>query len=201
MLGRVVELQAAQDASSLRSRQGPVKGGDRHYSIKVDFLDAANGMTQRITMPSGKTLDVRIPAGIESGKQIRLKGQGHDSPNGAAAGDALIEVSVRPHQFFERDGSNIRIEVPVTLYEAVLGAKVEVPTIDGTVSMKIPKNSDSGTVLRLKGRGLNKEKSGDRGDQYIKIRIALPADTDPELERVIGEWAQQQQYDPRKDLK
>jgi DnaJ-class molecular chaperone len=184
-----------------RRQQGPVKGGDRHYSIKVDFLDAANGMTQRITMPSGKTLDVRIPAGIESGKQIRLKGQGHDSPNGAAAGDALIEVSVRPHQFFERDDSDIRIEVPVTLYEAVLGAKVEVPTIDGTVSMTIPKNSDSGTVLRLKGRGLNKDKSSDRGDQYIKIRIALPANTDPELERVIGEWAQQQQYDPRKDLK
>lgn len=184
-----------------RRQRGPVKGGDRHYSIKVDFLDAANGTTQRITLPTGKTLDVSIPAGIEDGKQIRLKGQGHESPNGGPAGDAMIEVAVRRHKFFERDGDDIRIELPITIYEAVLGAKIEVPTIDGAVAMTIPKGSDSGKVLRLKERGLPKGKGKQRGDEYVKLKLILPAKKDAELERLIDEWAKENQYDPRASLK
>jgi DnaJ-class molecular chaperone len=184
-----------------RRQRGPVKGGDRHYSITVDFLDAANGATQRITLPTGKTLDVSIPAGIAEGQQVRLKGQGHESADGGSPGDALIEVAVRRHKFFERDGNDIRVELPITIYEAVLGAKIEVPTIDGAVAMTIPKGSDSGKVLRLKGRGLPKGKGKQRGDEYVKLKLILPPEKDPELERLIDEWSKERQYDPRAALK
>jgi DnaJ-class molecular chaperone len=184
-----------------RRQRGPIKGGDRHYSIKVDFLDAAKGTTQRISLPTGKTLDVKIPAGIQDGKQIRLKGQGHENPDGGAAGDALIEVTVRPHAVFERDGNDIRIELPITLYEAVLGAKIQIPTVDGPVAMTIPKGSDCGTVLRLKGRGLRQGRGKERGDQYVKVKIALPPTADAELERLISDWTQGHEYDPRKSIK
>ena len=178
----------------------PQRGQDRTYRVTVDFLDAVNGLTRRINLPSGKTLDVKIPAGIEDGKQIRLKGQGHPGLNGGPAGDALIEVTVRPHPLFERDGGDIRMELPVSLPEAVLGGKVQVPTIDGPVSMTIPKGASSGRTLRLKGRGIAQGKNGSRGDQYVRLKIVLPEEPDPELEKLIEKWAKGHAYDPRDKL-
>ena len=124
-------------------RHGPMQGEDARFQLEVDFLDAVRGGTKRLTLPSGKSLDVKIPAGIESGQTIRLKGQGEPGPG--QAGDALIEIKVREHALYKRDGHNIRIELPVTLQEAVLGAKVEVPTIHGAVTVSVPKGANTGT--------------------------------------------------------
>ena len=174
-----------------RGRRGPVRGADRQFELTVDFLDAAQGATRRVNLPGGKTLDVRIPAGIEDGKQIRLKGQGEPSPGGGPAGDALVEVRVRPHPLFKRDGNDIRIDLPVSLPEAVLGAKVKVPTIGGTVNLKVPKGANSGQTLRLKGRGI----AG--GDQFVTLVVKLPAKPDKDLEAVLERWLKGGGYDPR----
>jgi len=135
-------------------RPAPARGADRLYTLKVSFLDAAKGTKQRLTLPRGKTLDVTIPAAIESGQTIRLKNQGEPGRDGAPAGDALITVEVAPHPRFTRKGKDIHVEARVTLPEAVLGARIQVPTIDGAVSLKVPKGSNTGTTLRLKGKGI-----------------------------------------------
>jgi DnaJ-class molecular chaperone len=178
----------------------PHRGADRSYKITVDFLDAAQGSTRRINLPSGKMLDVKIPAGIADGKQIRLKGQGHPGINGGPAGDALIEVSVREHPYFRLDGHDIRVDVPISIDEAVLGAKIEVPTIDGKVSMAIPKNASSGRTMRLKGKGIVKNKSGERGDQYVTLSIVLPGEADAELEKAVAKWSKSHHYNVRSKL-
>lgn len=180
-----------------RQQQQNRRGADRSYKITVDFLDAANGTTRRIGMPDGRTLDVKIPPGIEDGKQIRLKGQGDAGMAGGAAGDALIEVTIRPHDRFRREGGDIHLDLPISLPEAVLGAKVEVPTIDGTVSMTIPKGANTGRKLRLKGRGIAKGKSAERGDQYVHLQVVLPTKTDEELAAFVEQWAAKNDYNPR----
>ena len=171
-----------------RARQSaPQKGSDRSYKITVDFLDAAKGSTRRITLPDGKMLDVRIPAGMVDGKQIRLRGQGDPGP--AGPGDALVEVNVRPHRQFRREGTDIHLDLPLALADAVLGAKVEVPTINGPVTMTIPKGANNGQVLRLKAKGIKPPNAQEAGNQYVHLQLTLPDPPDPELTALLEQWA------------
>lgn len=179
-----------------RSR-GPAKGADRTYKISVSFIDAVKGATRRISMPDGKKLDVKIPPGIEDGQQIRLKGLGHPGGPGQPAGDALVEVAVTPHDHFRREGADIHLELPISLDEAVLGAKIAVPTIDGMVNMTIPKGTNSGRTLRLRGKGVPLKGGTERGDQYVRLEIMLPEEANPELESLIEKWAREHSYDVR----
>lgn len=181
--------QGGQRGSGFNAR-----GADAHYALSVSFLEAALGVKRRINLPDGQSFDVTIPAGLQSGQILRLAGKGMPGYGHGPAGDALIEVGVEPHPFFRRDGKDIHLELPVTLQEAVLGAKVEVPTIKGTVHLTIPPNSTSGTKLRLKGRGL----SG--GNQYVVLKIALPTDEEPELHEFLKKWKPHHVFDPRKHL-
>lgn len=164
-----------------------MRGRDMRYRLEVDFLDAAAGAKKRVTMPDGKTLDIAIPAGLEDGQTLRLRGQG-ERGSGAHRGDVYVEVKVKPHAIFERKGADIHVEAPISLKEAVLGGKITVPTIDGQVSLTVPKNANSGTVLRLRGRGVPKGKTGTNGDQFVKLKIVLPEGGDEELEEFVKNW-------------
>lgn len=177
-----------------------MRGGNVTYSLRVPFLDAVKGARKRLNLPDGRVLDVDIPAGIDSGQTIRLKGQGGAGIGGGPAGDALIEIEVEPHPLFRRDGSDIRIDLPVTLAEALLGGKVRVPTVDGAVAMTVPKGANSGTVLRLKGKGVPAPKGGARGDQYVTVRPVLPSSPDGEFEEFIRRWYEAHPHDPRSNL-
>jgi DnaJ-class molecular chaperone len=169
-----------------------MRGGDRQYTLTIDFVEAANGAKKRVTLASGRELDVTIPAGIEDGQVLRLQGQGEAGSGGGAAGAALIEVRVAPHPLFRRDGGDIRVELPVSLAEAVLGGRIEVPTTTGTVAMKVPKGSNTGTQLRLKGKGI-----AGKGDQYVTLKVVLPEPPDPALEKFVETWPARD-YDPRR---
>jgi len=162
----------------------PQKGADVVYRLKIPFEDAVALKPQRITLGDGKTIDLKLPQGLEDGTRIRLAGKGEDGPGGR--GDALVTIEIAPHRFFTRDGTNIRLTLPVTLKEAVLGAKVKVPTPEGAVMLTIPKGTTSGKVLRLKGRGFA-AKDGKRGDQLVTIDIDLPPE-DAELQRFAETW-------------
>lgn len=172
-----------------RGRTRTHRGQDHSYRIAVPFLDAARGTTRRLTLPGGRTLDVRIPPGIESGQSIRLRGQGGEGYGGAPAGDALIEVEVEPHPYFSRQGDDIHLDLPISLTEAVLGAKVSVPTIDGPVQLSVPKGANTGRKLRLKNRGIKRE--GGRGDQYVSLRVMLPETVDPKLAELVERWGRE----------
>jgi len=172
-------------------------GQDLHASLTITLADAAKGTKTRVHLPTGKDVEVKIPAGIASGQQIRLKGQGWPSAT-SKAGDALITINVAPHPVFKPDGPDLRIELPITLYEAVLGGKVRVPTLDGAVELAIPAGTNSGRTFRLKGKGL-KAKSG-AGDLLATVRIVLPEGADDELKELMKKWRDQKAYDPRKDL-
>ncbi len=180
------------------ARRGPVpeRGADRHYTIEIGFVDSARGCKRRVTMPGGKQLDVAIPAGIGDGQPIRLKGQGEEGKLGGGAGDAIIEVKLLPHEFFARQGDDVHVELPITVDEAVLGAKIAVPTVDGMVAVSVPKGTSSGTTLRLKGRGMPR-RDGQRGDQYIKLKIVLPEKPNAALEKLIEGWVKGNRYDVR----
>lgn len=171
-------------------------GRDAEVAITITLAEAAKGGTRRVHLPTGRDVDVKIPAGLSDGQQIRLKGQGLPGPG--AVGDALITVTIAPHPLFEREGANLRVNLPVTLYEAVLGAKVRVPTLDGAVELAIPANTNSGRTFRLKGKGLP-DKRG-TGDLYVTVRIMLRDKPDPELEALMRTWRDETPYDPRKDL-
>jgi DnaJ-class molecular chaperone len=171
-------------------------GADVHASLTVSLPDAARGVTQRLRLPTGKDVDVKIPAGIANGQQIRLKGQGMAGQ--AGAGDVLISVSIAPHPVFALDGADIRLDLPITLYEAVLGAKVRVPTLDRPVEITIPAWTSSGRTFRLKGKGFP-AKTG-RGDLLATVRIVLPDGSDSELEALMKESQKGKSYDPRKDM-
>ncbi len=162
------------------------RGADRKYALSVGFLDAARGGKRRINLPDGKALDVAIPPGIQDGQQIRLKGQG--DPGNAGAGDGIIEISVEPHPFFERKGNDIHVELPISLREAVLGGKINAPTVDGMVTITVPKSASSGTTLRLKGKGVKPRGADAAGDQYVKLKVLLPKKPDPALEKLVEEW-------------
>lgn len=164
-----------------------MRGSDAHYRLELDFLDAVNGGKRPITLPDGSTLDVTIPAGVRDGQVLRLRGKGRAGIGGGEPGDALIEIEVRPHPIFTRTGDDIHVEVPISLRDAVLGGKISVPTRSGAVSMTVPKWSNTGTVLRLKGKGVPRP-DGKTGDEYVTLRIMLPQQPDPELERLVAQW-------------
>lgn len=171
-----------------------MRGADVTYKAEVDFLEAVQGAKKRLTLSDGKTLDINIPAGTEDGQTLRLKGQGLPGQGGAANGDAFVEIAVRSHPFFERDGRDILLECPISLTEAVLGGTITVPTIDGKVALKVPKHSNTGTQLRLKGKGIVDAKSGKSGDLYIRFVVVLPKEIDPELERSVENWSKSRGY-------
>lgn len=172
-------------------------GADARYALSVDFLDAVNGVSRQIQLPDGSQLNVRIPAGLRDGQILRLKGKGQPGHGGAPAGDALVEVQVRPHPRFRRKGADIEIDLPVSLPEAVLGAKVPVPTVSGEVQVTVPKGANSGTVLRLKGKGVPGAGKRAAGDQLVRLQVVLPKDADAELEAFMTDWAESHPYDPR----
>ena len=175
----------------------PERGLDVQAALTITLPEAAHGTMKRTRLPTGKDVDVKIPAGLIDGQQIRLKGQGLASPGGAA-GDALITVTIAPHPLFKPDGVNLRLDLPVALYEAVLGAKVRVPTLDGAVELAIPPGTSAGRTFRLKGKGLPAK--GGHGDLFVTVRIVLPDARDPALEELMRRWRDAQPYDPRKDL-
>jgi DnaJ-class molecular chaperone len=177
-----------------------LKGADVSYQVRVPFLEAVLGTKQRLQLADGKMLEVQLPPGTDSGQTLRLKGQGLPGRGGAPAGDAFVEVTVEPHPVFSREGSDILVEVPITLYEAVLGATINVPTIDGRVSLKVPAGSNSGTQLRLRGKGVQAGKSGVRGDQYVRLVVMLPKEVDPDLEAAIERSSRSRPYKVRGKL-
>ena len=176
-----------------------LRGADARYALPVDFLDTVAGATRTLTLPDGRILDVRIPPGIEDGQVLRLKGQGSAGLNGGPAGDALIEVHSLPHPFFRREGDDIHVEVPVTLKEAVLGARITVPTPSGNVTMTVPKRSDTGTRLRLRGRGIPAHAGRAAGDQYVTLRVTLAA-ADDALETFLRAWNPAEPGNPRRTM-
>ncbi|HXV22741.1 MAG TPA: J domain-containing protein [Alphaproteobacteria bacterium] len=184
-----------------RNRQSlRMRGEDVSYTLTVSFIEAANGVKKRVMLADGKTLEVTIPPGTEHGQTIRLKGQGMPGVGGGPAGDAYAEIHVEPHAFFTRKDSNVHLEVPVTLPEAVLGATITVPTVDGKVTVKVPPGSNTGSTLRLKGRGVIDRRSGVRGDQYVTLKVVLPEQPDAELKQFLGRWSATHVYNPRAKL-
>jgi DnaJ-class molecular chaperone len=170
------------------------------YTLGVPFLVAARGGKQRVGLPDGRTLDIDVPEGTTDGTTLRLKGQGMPGANGKPAGDAYVEIRVQPHAFFEARDNDIHIEVPATLREAVLGGRIKVPTVGGSVMLNVPPGSNSGTTLRLKGRGLLDRKSGQRGDQYVKLKVVLPDQPDDKLKAFLESWEAGKAQDPRKAM-
>ena len=173
-----------------------MRGRDVRYTLEVDFLEAATGAQKRVTMPDGGVLDITVPEGVADGQTLRLKGQGATGPRGGEAGDALVEIKVRQHVLFKRSGDDIVSELPVTIDEAVLGAKIEVQTISGRVQLTVPKGTSSGKVFRLKGKGVRNTTTGNTGDQLVTVRIVLPETIDDELSYFMSEWRQKHGYNP-----
>ncbi len=189
------EIFGRQARGNLRMR-----GQDVHYRLPLGFLDAINGGKQQLTLPDGSVLDVAIPPGTRDGQILRLRGKGRPGIGGGPPGDALIEIEVRPHHIFTRKGDDIHVELPISLKEAVLGGKVSVPTPSGAVTMTVPKWSNTGTVLRLKGQGAPKP-GGGRGDEYVLLKVMLPERPDPELEKFVSQWAPVDARGPRQAMR
>jgi DnaJ-class molecular chaperone len=184
--------------SGRRGGMGSIPGADVRYTVRIVFLSAMKGVRRRINRHDGKTLDVNIPPGTEDGQSLRLKGQGLQGKGGGPAGDAFVEVRVDAHSYFIRDKSDIEVELPISIDEAVLGAKIKVPTVDGPVTVTVPQNTSSGTRLRLKGRGVPASRpSGTAGDQYVRLKIVLPERGDEKLNEFIRQWAEENPSDVR----
>jgi DnaJ-class molecular chaperone len=201
-LGDLEDLFAAFGSGGRRRGPGgpnfAMRGLDRQFSLTVDFVEAMTGAKQRLALAPEEWLDVTIPAGIQDGQVLRLRGKGGPGFEGGPAGDALIEVHVAPHPLFRREGNDIHVELPVSLAEAVLGARISVPTVTGPVTMTIPKGSDSGARLRLRGKGV--QRRGGAGDQYVTLKLAVGHSGDPDLAKFIEEWAKTHPFDPRQDM-
>ena len=201
-LSDLEDLFAAYGSAG-RRRRGEAGGGfrargaDRHFTLTVDFVTAATGGKQRVALAPEEWLDVTIPAGVEDGQVLRLRGKGGLGFGGGTAGDALIEVHVAPHALFRRDGDNVLLELPVSLAEAVLGARVSVPTVTGPVTMTIPKGSDTGRQLRLRGKGIQKKSPG---DEIVTLKVFIGPSSDPELVAFLEKWASQHPFDPREGM-
>jgi len=168
---------------------GRMRGRDIRFSLDIDFLDAANGGKRRVQLSEGRTLDVAIPPGVESGQVLRLKSQGGAGVHGGPPGDALVELSVRPHPFFKREGQDILMDLPISITEAVEGAKIQAPTVTGPVALSIPPGANSGMMLRLKGKGV-----AGQGDQLVRLMVMLPDAADEELKKFLKRW-------PKRDAK
>jgi DnaJ-class molecular chaperone len=171
---------------------------DLSVAMTVSLEESVKGGEKRVRLPSGKELNVKIPTGVTGGQQIRLKGQGETAP-GQPPGDLLITISIAPHSVFKVDGSDLRVDLPITLYEAVLGARVRAPTLSGAVELSIPKNTSSGRIFRLKGKGLPKG-AGTAGDLFFTTRIMLPDGHDADLETLMQKWRDGRPYNPRSDM-
>lgn len=174
------------------------RGADVRYHLEVDFIDAARGARRTVPLPDGQKIDLSVPAGVRDGQTLRLRGKGRTGMGGGPAGDAYVEISVKPHPLFKRDGNDIEVEVPVTFDEAVLGGKIEVPTISGPVSMSVPKGASSGQRLRLKGKGIAPAKAL-AGDQYVRLKIVLPEKIDSDMEDLARRWRETVRHDPREN--
>ncbi len=183
----------AARAAGAGARQAK-RGAHRRYRVEVDFVTAARGGKQRLDLEGGRPVEVAIPAGAEHGSVLRLKGQGETGPLGGPPGDALVEIAIRTDPVFTRKGDDVHIELPISVPEALLGASVPVPTIDGPVRITVPAGSNSGRSLRLKGRGIGRP-DGRRGDQYVRLLVILPEAPDAELER----WAKRHNYNVRRN--
>ncbi len=173
------------------------RGEDVTAQLTVTLREAVRGGKSRVSLPTGRTLEVSVPAGVEDGQQIRLKGQGLASPLGGEPGDALVTVKIARHPYFRVEGRDLRLDLPLTLYEAMLGAKVNVPTLDGQVELNVPPGSNGGRTLRLRGKGLP---GASPGDLLVTLRIVLPDETDPDLLELARKWQKQKPYNPRQDL-
>lgn len=194
--------RARSQAGGTTERPQRETARNTNYKLKVPFGEATAGVRKRVTLSDGKTVDMAIPPGSETGTKLRLKGQGRIGPDGVTQGDAVIEITVESHEYFNRDGQDIRVEIPVTLYEAVLGESIVVPTIHGNVTLKVPANSNSGSTLRLKGKGVPASKAaGAAGDQYVTLRVVLPDSEDAELKKFVEEWSKTHGYNPRHKMK
>lgn len=182
------------------ARRGPfrAKGEDVRYRLELDFVEAATGGRKRVVMGDGKALDLVIPEGVRSGAVLRLRGQGKPGSGASSAGDALVEIEVQNHPVFERKGDDIHLDLPITLREAVHGGKVKAPTLTGSVALTIPKGSNSGQTLRLRGKGVRGEKG--RGDLLVRLIVTLPDRHDADLQRFAADWRPATDYDPRKKL-
>jgi DnaJ-class molecular chaperone len=175
----------------------PMPGRDVTGTVTVTLPEAAAGTSRRVALPTGKEIDVKIPAGLADGQTIRLKGQGLPGA-GSPTGDALITVSIAPHPLFKRDGADLRFDLPITLYEAVLGGRVRAPTLEGAVELAIPPGTSSGRIFRIKGKGMPSKDGA--GDLYATVRIMLPDGADGDLETLMRKWREQKPYDPRRDM-
>ncbi|WOJ90017.1 DnaJ C-terminal domain-containing protein [Methylocapsa polymorpha] len=193
------DLFAAGRKGGARGPSAPPRGEDVNATVTVGLAEAVKGATVRVALPTGRTLEVSVPAGIEDGKQIRLKRQGQPSPFGGEPGDAMVTVRIAKHPYFRVDGRDLRLDLPVTLYEAVLGAKVNVPTLDATVELAVPAGSNGGRTLRLRGKGLP-QPHGPAGDLLVTLRIVLPDEPDAELTSLMRKWESQKPYNPRGDM-
>jgi curved DNA-binding protein len=184
-----------------RRSRGPVKGQDHESDVTIDFASALRGTTFELrTDGRAEPVTVRIPAGAADGSRVRIAGQGGASPNGGPRGDLLLDIHVTPHKFFRREGDDLHLDVPITIAEAYRGAKVRVPTIDGAVALKVPERAQSGTVLRLRGKGVVR-KGKPSGDLYVHFLVQVPSDASPKLDALVDEIAAFQQDDPRRDIK
>jgi DnaJ-class molecular chaperone len=202
-LGDLDDLFAAFGSAGRRARGQPgegfrARGADRHFTLTVDFVTAATGGKQRLSLAPEEWLDVTIPAGFEDGQVLRLRGKGGPGFGGGPAGDALIEVHVVPHLLFRRDGDNVLLDLPVSVAEAVLGARVSVPTVAGPVTMTIPRASDSGRQLRLRGKGI--QRAGNPGDQIVTLKVVIGHPDNPELTEFLEKWAPGHPFDPRQGM-
>lgn len=186
-------LRRAQQA---RANQ---RGADHRYRLPISFVESIVGGAKRLTLPEGGTLDVTIPAGMVDGQTLRLKGKGAPGTGTGGLGDAFIEVEVLPDRRFTRDGDDIRLEVPVSLSEAVLGGRIRVPTPTGEVMMSVPEGSNTGTTLRLKGQGAPR-RGGGRGDEFVTLKVVLPKGPDPELVAFLSGWDKGKEFNPREDV-
>ena len=193
-LGGMDDILAEMFTRQSEARRN-MRGGDVQYRLTVPFLDAVIGATQRLTLPDGTTIDVKIPAGINEGQMIRLKGKGQPSRGKGGAGDALVEVSIAPHAFFTRLGDDLLLDLPVSVKEAALGGPVRVLTPRGAVMLNIPASSNSGTQLRLKGKGV-----AGRGDLLVKLRVVLPKRPDQQLNDFLKDWMPSPDDDPRREM-
>jgi DnaJ-class molecular chaperone len=175
------------------------RGHDLEFRLPIEFIDSIAGANKRLTLSDGGTLDVTIPPGIVDGQVLRLRGKGSPGSGKGGFGDALIEVEIKPDRSFTRQGDDVYLELPVTLTEAVLGARIRVPTPTGAVTMAVPKGSNTGTVLRLRGKGAPRH-AGGHGDQFVKLKVMLPKEPDPELEAFVSGWENGKTYNPREEV-
>jgi DnaJ-class molecular chaperone len=183
-----------------RRQAAPTRGDDVVATATVPLETAARGGSARVLVPSGRTLEVKIPSGVEDGQQIRLRGQGAPGVRGGEPGDAIVTVKIAPHPYFKLDGRDLRLDLPVAIYEAALGAKVQTPTLDGKVELALPPGSNGGRTLRLRGKGLPASEAKPAGDLYVTLKLMLPEEPDADFEARMRELRDRHHYDPRRKM-